>query len=76
MVKHFLSSIMAQSDTLVARGAVGLSFGSTAFAYIERANIALTFVATIIAIVSGLFAIRFYYLRSKHLTENHDESGE
>lgn len=53
----------------LARVAVATSFGSSAVAWIGVANEVLTLIATTIAIISGLFAIRFYYLKSKHEAE-------
>lgn len=60
-----LLSVVEHSEPL-ARTAAITSMGSTTFAWLGVANEFLTALATIIAIVSGIFAARFYYNRSKY----------
>ena len=70
---HRWIQIADQAETLVARGAVLTSMGSAGFAWLGVANAFLTSIATIVAIVSGVFAARYYYLKAKHEAEE-DES--
>jgi hypothetical protein len=60
---------MAEQSEQLARGAVATSLGSTGFAWIGVANEVLTAIATVIAIISGLYAIRFYYLKGRSVKE-------
>lgn len=55
---------VAQSEQL-ARAAAGASIAGTSLAWLGPLNEILTAIATIIAIVSGLYAIRFYYKKGK-----------
>ena len=61
---HRIMSAVEHSEN-AARAAVATSFGSTGIAYLGVANEILTAIATIIAIISGVFAIRFYYIKAK-----------
>lgn len=49
----------------VADGAAGLSVASASWAWLAQLNEILTTVATIIAIVSGIYAIRFHMKNKK-----------
>ena len=60
----------------IARAAVGTSLGGSTFAWLGVANEILTTVATVIAIISGLYAIRFYYIRSKNVDAGEEDETE
>ena len=56
---------LAESSEPIARAATTLSITSASFAWLGVVNDILTAIATIIAIISGLYAIRFYYKKSQ-----------
>ncbi len=56
---------------LTADAATVVSGGSASWAWLVHINEVLTLVATVIAIVSGLFAIR-YYTKKKDESEGKD----
>ena len=71
MVKHVFQ-VMEHSEP-VAKGAVLTAFGSTGIAWLGPVNDVLTAIATIVAIISGLFASRFYYLKAKSIMGGTEE---
>lgn len=60
---------LAENSEPIARAATTLSVTSASFAWLGVVNDILTAIATIIAIISGLYAIRFYYKKSETVSE-------
>jgi hypothetical protein len=55
-----------QAQDLIAGAAVGISASSAGWAWLSHANELLTTVATIIAIISGLAAIRYHTRKDRN----------
>lgn len=55
---------------IMADAAAGVSIGSTAFTWIHQANDVFQLIATLIAIASGIYALKFHMNRGKDDEDN------
>lgn len=60
---------MTPRPQLVADGLTATSAVSASWAWLSHANEILTFIATIVAIVSGCLAIRYHWRKTRELDE-------
>lgn len=70
-----MAAVNPQTPRMVADAAAGFSIAGSSFAWIGAANEILTLIATVSAIFTAIFAIRYHHTARKKLLdeEDHDE---